>query len=190
MTMVEATINIVNVVASASSEHKIDLNALVRIFPSVEYRPKQFPGVIFRLKKPKTATLIFSSGKMVCTCARSENEARGALNNVINRLKEGGTINISKMTIKIVNIVASASLGGAIDLLQLYESARGMGERIIYEPEQFPGLKYRMNNPRAVILVFTSGKLVCTGTRKEETAYQAVNNLHQKLEEENLIYYA
>ena len=189
MTVVEATVNIVNVVASASLEHKIDLNALVRIFPSVEYRPRQFPGVIFRIKKPKTATLIFSSGKMVCTGARSENEARSALNNVLSRLKEGGMIILGELTIQIVNIVASASLGGAIDLVQLYESARGMGGRIIYEPEQFPGLIYRMNNPRAVILIFASGKLVCTGTRKEETAYQAVNNLHQKLEEENLIYY-
>lgn len=189
MTMVEAIVNIVNVVASAALTHGIDLNALVSAFPSVEYRPKRFPGVIFRLKRPKTTTLIFGSGKMVCTGARSVNEARGALRKVIGSLKKGGMIIRDKMTIKIVNIVASASLGGVIDLVQLYESERGMGGRIIYEPEQFPGLIYRMNNPRAVILVFASGKLVCTGARKEEDVYQAVNRFHQKLEEENLIYY-
>jgi len=189
MTIVTATINIVNVVASAALEHNIDLNALVRIFPNVEYRPRQFPGVIFRLKKPKTATLIFGSGKMVCTGAKSENKAKEALERVIGRLKDGGMNILGKMTIKIVNIVASASLGGTIDLVQLYEFERGMGGRIIYEPEQFPGLIYRMNDPRAVILIFASGKLVCTGARQEEDAYKAVNKLHQKLEDENLIFY-
>lgn len=190
MPRVETTIKIVNVVASGTLEHKINLNAVVTAFPSAEYNPEQFPGVIFRLKKPKTATLIFGSGKMVCTGARSEKEAKGALRKVIGRLKKGGIPIKGEMTIKIENIVASASLGGAIDLVQLYETERRMGGRIIYEPEQFPGLMYRMTNPKAVILLFSSGKLVCTGARREEDAYEAVDKLRQKLEEKNLIYCA
>jgi len=64
-----------------------------------------------------------------------------------------------------------------------------MRGRIVYEPEQFPGLIYRMEVPRAVFLIFSSGKLVCTGARKEEDVHQAVMELHQKLEQKNLIHH-
>ena len=76
---VKATLSIENVVASATLNQKVDLNAVVKGYPGVEYRPEQFPGLVFRLKRPKTATLIFSSGKMVCTGAKSEKEARRAV---------------------------------------------------------------------------------------------------------------
>jgi len=89
--------------------------------------------------------------------------------------------------VKIENAVATASLDGAVDLLQLYESETRMRGRITYEPEQFPGLIYRMNDPKVVILLFASGKLVCTGARKEGDVHQAVDNLRQKLEKNDLI---
>lgn len=182
---VKATINIENVVASATLKQRVDLNAVVKGYPGVEYRPEQFPGLVFRLKRPKTATLIFNSGKMVCTGAKSEKEARRAVMRVIKELKRSGIIIISKPDLKIQNIVASASLGGMIDL---EKSAYSLG-RTMYEPEQFPGLIYRMDDPKVVILLFASGKLVCTGAKKEEDVYTAVNKLHQRLETEKLIYY-
>jgi transcription initiation factor TFIID TATA-box-binding protein len=55
------------------------------------------------------------------------------------------------------------------------------------EPEQFPSLIYRMDNPKVVILLFANGKIVCTGATKEEDVYEAVNNLHQELEKNDLI---
>jgi len=180
-----ATVNIENVVASAILNQKIDLNSVVKAFPSVEYRPEQFPGLVFRLKKPKTATLIFSSGKMVCTGAKSENQAKKAVRRVVQDLKENGILITGKAEIQVQNIVASASLGGRIDL---EKSAYGLG-RTMYEPEQFPGLIYRMDEPKVVILLFASGKLVCTGAKKEEEVFTAVNKLHQNLEDEQLIYY-
>lgn len=64
-----------------------------------------------------------------------------------------------------------------------------MRGRITYEPEQFPGLVYRMNDPKVVILLFASGKLVCTGARKEGDVHRAVDNLRQKLEKNDLIYF-
>ena len=79
MPKVKATLSVENVVASATLNQKVDLNAVVKGYPGVEYRPEQFPGLVFRLKRPKTATLIFSSGKMVCTGAKSEKEARRAV---------------------------------------------------------------------------------------------------------------
>ena len=185
MPKVEATIRIENVVASATLKQRVDLNAVVKGYPGVEYRPEQFPGLVFRLKRPKTATLIFNSGKMVCTGAKSEKEARRAVMRVIKELKKSGIIIISKPELKIQNIVASASLGGMIDL----EKAAYTLEKTMYEPEQFPGLIYRMAEPKVVILLFASGKLVCTGAKREQDVFEAVGKLHKELEEKELIFY-
>ena len=181
----KAIIKIENVVASVTLNQKVDLNAVVKSYPEVQYRPEQFPGLVFRLKRPKTATLIFNSGKMVCTGAKSEKEARRAVMKVIKELKKGGIIIISKPELKIQNIFASASLGGMIDL----EKAAYTLGKSMYEPEQFPGLIYRMDEPKVVILLFASGKLVCTGAKKEQDVYDAVYKLHGILEEQNLIVY-
>jgi transcription initiation factor TFIID TATA-box-binding protein len=122
---------------------------------------------------------------MVCTGAKSEKEAKRAVMKVIRELKKGGIIIISKPELKIQNIVASASLGGMIDL----EKAAYTLGKTMYEPEQFPGLIYRMDNPKVVILLFASGKLVCTGAKREQDVYDAVHKLHEMLEEKELIFY-
>ncbi len=181
MPKTKATIEIQNVVTAATLNQKIDLNAVVKGFPGVEYRPEQFPGLVFRLKKPKTATLLFSSGKMVCTGAKSEKESHRAVMHVIGELKKNGIIITGKPELKTVNIVASANIGGKIELER---SAYELG-RTMYEPEQFPGLIYRMDDPKVVILLFASGRLVCTGAKREEDVYLAVNKLHQQLEDQN-----
>ena len=185
MPKTEAIIKIQNVVAAATLNQKVDLNAIVKGYPGVEYRPEQFPGLVFKLKRPKTATLIFSSGKMVCTGAKSEKESRRAVMTVVKELKKGGIIIISKPVFKVVNMVASVSLGGRVDL----ELAVGALRKTMYEPEQFPGLIYRMEEPKVVILIFASGNLVCTGAKKEQDVYDAVHKLHESLEEQNLIFY-
>jgi transcription initiation factor TFIID TATA-box-binding protein len=185
MSKSKATITIQNVVASATLNQRVDLNAVVKGYPGVEYRPEQFPGLVFRLKRPKTATLIFSSGKMVCTGAKSEKEARRAVLTVVKELKKGGIIIIRKPELRVVNIVASAGLGGKIDL----EKAVSTLGKTMYEPEQFPGLIYRMDEPKVVILLFASGNLVCTGAKREQDVYDAVHKLHGILEEQQLIFY-
>ncbi len=185
MPKVKAVISIENVVASATMNQKVDLNAVVKGYPGVEYRPEQFPGLVFRIKRPKTATLIFSSGKMVCTGAKSEKEARRAVMKVVKELKKGGIIIIGKPELKIQNIVASGGLGGMIDL----EKAAYTLDHAMYEPEQFPGLIYRMTEPKVVVLLFASGKLVCTGAKQEQDVYVSVEKLHTLLEETNLIFY-
>ena len=185
MPKTEAIINIQNIVATGTMNQKIDLNAVVKGYPGVEYHPEQFPGLVFRLKRPKTATLIFSSGKMVCTGARSGKESRTAILKVVKELKKGGVIILSKPDVKVVNVVASAILGGKVDLEKTVVTVR----RTMYEPEQFPGLIYRMDKPKVVILIFASGSLVITGAKKEQDVYDAVHKLHEILEEQNLIFY-
>jgi transcription initiation factor TFIID TATA-box-binding protein len=157
----------------------------VEKFPHTEYSPRVVPGLVFRLQKPKTATLIFETGKMVCTGAKSEKEAVHAVNKVTNELRSKGIQIASKPEIHVQNIVASAELGGEIDL----ENVVYKLERVMYEPEQFPGAVFRMDIPKVVFLIFSAGKLVCVGAKKEEEVYEAVNKIQGILEERNLIFY-
>ena len=180
-----ATVSIQNVVASASVDQRFDLNAITKNFLDVEYHPGVFPGLVFRLKDPKTATLIFSSGKMVCTGAKSEGLARRAVKDVVRRLREGGVPVKGEAEVTIQNIVASANLGGKIDL----EEAATQLPKSMYEPEQFPGIFHRMSDPKTVILIFSSGKLVCTGAKREGEVYRAVESLHATLEQKGLMTY-
>ena len=185
MPQTKAIVSIENVVASASINQRVDLDQITKNFVDVEYHPDQFPGLVFRLKTPKTATLIFSSGKMVCTGGKSEDQSRKAVQEVVRRLKKGGIPIKNEAEIEIQNIVASASLGGKIDL----EKAARQLPKSMYEPEQFPGLIHRMPDPKTVILLFSSGKLVCTGAKREGEVYRAVNNLHVMLEQKELMVY-
>ena len=178
-----ASIRIVNVVATGTLDQRVDLNAIVRWNPGVEYRPEKFPGLVFRLKRPKTAILIFSTGKMVCIGAKSEKEAVKAIKKVVRELKTSGIIISGKPEIKIVNMVATANLFGRI---KLEDCIYSLG-KTMYEPEQFSGLIYRMDEPKVVILLFISGKLVCTGATKEEDVYKAVAKLHKQLKEKELL---
>ena len=150
MTQTKPVIAIVNVVASATIDQKLDLVEITKKFPDVEYHPEQFPGAVFRLKNPKTATLLFSSGKMVCTGAKSQELAETAVANVVKILRKG-KIKIKKdAVVSIQNIVYSINLGGKVNLEQ---EARTL-PRSMYETEQFPGLILRMLDPKTVILIF------------------------------------
>jgi transcription initiation factor TFIID TATA-box-binding protein len=163
----------------------MDLNETTGIFPDVEYPPDQFPGAVFRLKTPKTATLLFSTGKMVCTGSKSEEMARKAVKTVVQKLRKE-KIRIKKdAVVTVQNIVSSINLGGKVHL----ERAARTLPRSMYEPEQFPGLIHRMLDPKTVILIFASGKLVCTGAKKESDVYRSVHNLHALLEEKELMLY-
>jgi transcription initiation factor TFIID TATA-box-binding protein len=185
MPQTKPIVSIENVVASATVDQKMDLNDITKKFPDVEYHPDQFPGLVFRLKSPKTATLIFTSGKMVCTGAKSEQMSKNAVKTVVEKLRKGNIKVKKNAVVTIQNIVASINLGGKIHLEQ---AARKL-PRSMYEPEQFPGLIHRMLDPKTVILLFASGKLVCTGAKKEDDVYRSVNNLHVVLEEKELMVY-
>ena len=172
-------------VSSASTGQKIDLDLIVKTFRNVEYRPEQFPGLVFRLDSPKTAILIFGSGKMVCTGAKSEEQSRQAVINTVKKLRASRIIVEDKPDIQVQNIVASANLGGAVDL----EKSAFLLGRTMYEPEQFPGLIYRMDDPHVVILLFASGKLVVAGAKRESDVFNAVTKLRERLESDKVIFY-
>jgi len=182
--LVDLDISIENVVATASLDQDMDLPAIMKAFRNVEYRPKRFPGLVFRLKRPKTTTLIFRTGKMVCTGAKSEKMARSAVRKVVRELKNSGIIILHSPTVEIQNMVASANLHGKVDL----EAASDIMENVMYEPEQFPGLIYQMRVPKVVILVFASGKLVCTGAKSAGMVDEAISKLHGLLVDYDLLF--
>jgi len=177
-------VEIQNVVAVATLGQKMDLLAILKVFRNAKYRPKKFPGLVFKLKRPKTATLIFNSGKMVCTGAKSEKLAHSAIRKVVRELKKAGFIIRGNPKIKIVNMVGTADIGSKVDL----EVASDILDNTMYEPEQFPGMTYRMKEPKVVLLIFSSGKLVITGSKREDQIHEAVEKIISILTEYELVY--
>ena len=179
------TVEIVNVVASTGIGQEINLKQATLALDGADYDPKRFPGLVYRTKEPKTAALIFRSGKIVCTGAKSIDDVYKGLEKVFQSLRNIGIDVQGTPEIKVQNIVASADLHSVLNLNAI---ATGLGlENIEYEPEQFPGLVYRLSDPKVVILLFGSGKLVVTGGKKPEDMANAVDRIVEELNSLSLL---
>lgn len=179
-------IEVENIVASTAFADKLDLDMIAQNLENAEYEPEQFPGLVYRLKEPKTATLLFRSGKANCTGAKTIEDVKRTVEIIAKKLKEMGIKVYEKPEIVIQNIVAISDLGTE---LNLNDVAMGLGlENVEYEPEQFPGLVYRLKEPRVAMLLFGSGKIVCTGARKVEDVARAVDKLAAELSSLGLLY--
>ncbi len=170
-----------NVVASASLGTELDLQSLAVSLDGADYEPEQFPGLIYRVKEPKTATLLFRSGKVVCTGAKSLEQVKMAIDKVMTQIRKAGVVLNSEPEITVQNIVASSDLGQKINL-NIIAITLGL-EHVEYEPEQFPGLVYRLDEPKVVLLLFGSGKLVCAGARVPQDIEAAVDKITKELRE-------
>jgi transcription initiation factor TFIID TATA-box-binding protein len=171
--MVKKEYKIQNIVASTSLEHDIPLIKLAEALPNTEYNPEQFPGLVMRIREPKTSALIFSSGKVVCTGAKSMSKVKESIKGIIKNVEKIGIKIKVVPIIKVQNMVASGAIGMALNLNELAMKL----ENTEYEPEQFPGLVYKLDGTRATFLLFSNGKIVCTGTRSEAKLREAVDKL-------------
>ena len=179
-------VKVENIVASTIFAEKLDLDVIATSLEEAEYEPEQFPGLVYRLKNPKTATLLFRSGKANCTGAKNLEDVRKTVDIIADKLKKLGVKVHKDLDIVVQNMVATADLGGE---LNLDEVAVAFGlENVEYEPEQFPGLVYRVKVPKVVMLLFGSGKIVCTGGRNTEDVSIAVQNLSEKLNSMGLLH--
>ncbi len=160
-----------NVVASTSLTQSLDLIALSKVLNS-NYIPERFPGLIYRDKRSKATLMIFDSGKIVCTGAKSENKARKAILHLINELKINGIIILNPAKIEIKNIVAVTELNIKLNLETLAEKLKGA----IYEPDQFPALIYKIED-LCITLIFSNGKVICVGGKKEAFIKKALEKL-------------
>ena len=179
-------VKIENIVASTKFAEKLDLDMIAQSLEEAEYEPEQFPGLVYRLKDPKTATLLFRSGAANCTGAKTIEDVHKTVDIISEKLKKLGVKVHKNLEIIVQNMVATADLGGD---LNLDEVAVAFGlENVEYEPEQFPGLVYRVKEPKVVMLLFGSGKIVCTGGRKTEDVSTAVEDLSEKLSSMGLLH--
>ena len=151
-----------NIVLSVTYEDtEFDLEKVLRSLDGTVYKPKRFPGVVYKSENPRASFLIFSSGKMICAGARSMNDANQAIRKLTRKLREAHIKVKTEPKAKVQNIVASVNFGRKFDLEHIFSSF----ENTEYEPEVFPGLVFRLEDPKAVLLLFVSGKGVCAGTK-------------------------
>lgn len=147
----------------------------------VRHEPKQFPGLILKLRlKVRASSLIFNSGKLVITGAKDEEALNKAGEVIVDLLRECGIKIDNPSPVEVQNIVASAELNGIVNLEKV---ATLGGYNVFYEPEIFPGLIYKMREPEVVLLVFKSGKAVCTGAESREDISQALKKIDKTIKE-------
>jgi len=181
----EDSLKIENIVASAKVTDHLDLPFIASRLEGAEYDKKRFPGVVVRIKDPKIAALIFNSGKVVLTGAKSLDILDRGLALLSDMLRGLGVEIDGTPTYKVQNIVTSADLGSTINLNKI---AVGFNlNKIEYEPEQFPGLVYRLDDPKVVLLLFGSGKLIITGGKQAQDAERAVQRIMSDLQGLGLI---
>lgn len=183
--MTKYNLKIENVVASTKLADELDLIKMESEFEGAEYNKKKFPGLVYRVKDPKAAFLIFTSGKIVCTGAKTVDNVYKVIDDLSKKMRGYEITTYDTPDIVIQNIVASADLKAVLNLNAI---AVGLGlENVEYEPEQFPGLVYRTNIPKVVVLIFSSGKLVVTGGKTPEDCLNGVEVVKQQLDNMGLL---
>jgi transcription initiation factor TFIID TATA-box-binding protein len=173
------SLKIENIVASGVIAESIDLVELSNKVENCELHKKRFPGAVYHIADPKMASLIFSSGKIVLTGARNQKALTDGLAIIVKSLKEAGIEPLKEPKVAITNMVCSYNLGKYINLNRLTIILNV--ENIEYEPEQFPGLVYRVKDPKIVALIFSSGKIILTGGKNLEDIKKGIDVLEQKL---------
>jgi transcription initiation factor TFIID TATA-box-binding protein len=180
-----ATLEVQNVVASSRIDQELDLQSVAMDFHGADYDPEHFPGLIYRVEEPRGTVLLFRSGKIVATGIESSEAVERVLATVFAELGDLGLDVPTEPAITIQNIVADADFGQQLNLNAI---AIGLGLDIVeYEPEQFPGLVYRVEDPSVVLLLFGSGKLVVTGATTREEAEHAIDVVESRLDDLGLL---
>jgi len=155
---------------------EFNLNKLVRSLDGARYDPERFPGIAYKSEDSPASFLIFASGKMNCVGARSMADAKLAIKKLTRKIREAHIKVKTEPKVKVQNIVASVNFGRKFDL----EHIASRFENTEYEPEVFPGLVFRLEDPKAVLLLFVSGKGVCAGVnsmRDVKKAAQKINRI-------------
>ena len=171
-------ISIENVVASGSVEHEVNLDRVVEAYPEA-HRTRGFPAVVLKFKRHgiKASVLVFKNGRLICSGARSVEDALKTLKKTVNILRAAG-IKTGKFEAKIENIVASCSLELEYSMDEIAETL----PYSVYEPDYFPGIVHKMDDPKTAVLIFPHGKAIFAGLKTEEEVYKAAKNLKENIE--------
>ncbi len=174
----EFDVKIQNIVAFTSLGKPVKLSTLLERVEGTEWQPETFPGLIYRMNNPRATALIFSQGKIVCTGTKSLEDLDIAMHKIVDKIREVGIEMPKKFGIKVENMVASSKIKAKLNLEKIALAL----ENSEYEPEQFPGLVYRITDPRVAFLLFSSGRIICTGAQNVESIHAALHKFKKNLE--------
>ena len=178
-------ITIENIVTTTQLKTELNIEQLARNIKDSTYDPNEFPGLIIKYKLPKTVAIIFSNGKIISTGAKNLDDSEDIINNTIKKIQEFENIILPKTELKIQNIVASYEFGKKLNLSSI--SKKLMFENIEFFPDQFLGLIYKNRNPDTTLIIFESGKIICTGAENFDDIYSSINLLKDKLTSINVL---
>mmetsp|Transcript_16264 Transcript_16264/g.15599 ORF Transcript_16264/g.15599 Transcript_16264/m.15599 type:complete len:226 (+) Transcript_16264:97-774(+) len=170
-------IKLQNIVSTVTLGVRLDLDKITSTARNAEYNPKRFQAVIVRIREPKTTALIFASGKMIITGAKTVTDSRNAALKFTAIIQKVGFPATFK-DFKVQNLTATCDAGFPIRLEGLIYAHSTCAT---YEPELFPGLVYRMVEPKVSLLIFVSGKIVLTGAKTVEQLTSAFSNIYPHL---------
>ena len=174
------SLKIENIVAYGVIADEINLAEIAEKIDGCELNTKRFPGAVYRIDDPRMASLIFSSGKVVLTGIRNESALQDGLEIILKSLKEAGVKTLDVPKVAVTNIVCSYDIGKFINLNRVVATLSL--EAIEYEPEQFPGLVYRIKDPKIVALLFSSGKIILTGGKNLDDVRRGLDFLEERLD--------
>jgi len=172
--MVGVKTQVQNIVLSVTYEGvEFNLEKLAKSLDGARYDPEVFPGIAYKSEDPPASFLIFASGKMNCVGARSMTDAKLAIKKLTKKLRKARIKVKSEPKVEVQNIVASFDFGREFDLERIARSY----ENTEYEPEVFPGLVFRLDDPKVVVLLFVSGKGVCAGAKGMKDIQRAAQKI-------------
>ncbi|UCF49475.1 MAG: TATA-box-binding protein [Thermoplasmatales archaeon] len=173
------SIKIENIIAYAQLSESFDIENLAEKLPEFYYNPDDFVGLTFKLEDPKTAILLLPNGRAICTGAISIEEVETSILKVIEKITNAGIKINTKPGLEIQNIIVSTNVYKELNLDSISKGL--LLKNINYEPDQFPGLIYNIDEIGALLLIFSSGKIVCSGTKNFEDAYKGIEMMIEKL---------
>ena len=174
-----------NIVTSTYIGTDLDLETIAEVLEGATYIPETFPCLIYRLKDHKPVTLLFRSGKTICTGAKSMDEVHTVIKSIIEKLTNAEIVVNNEYNILVRNMIASFDYGTEINL-----NAVGVTlgtEKVEYAPKEFPGLIYHIPDTPIELLLFTSGKLVCTGGTNRMDIDTAIDKITDELNTAGLL---
>lgn len=167
------SIMVENVIVSARFPHGLDLEAIAGVLPGSRRQSRKFPGLVYRFARPAATILMFSSGSAICTGGKTEGEARLAVKKLVETLKEKG-LSIAEPEVSVENVVVSTNIRRRLNLERLAPAMH-----LSYEPERFPGGVFKKEGK--TFLLFSSGRIICVGSKTLTEAREALEKLAQEL---------
>jgi transcription initiation factor TFIID TATA-box-binding protein len=174
-----ADMKIENIIAYAQIADNLDIMKLSESSTDFKYNPDEFNGLTLKFDFPKTAILILTTGKAICTGATNMNEVETSFKRLINKIKNVGLEIKAKPIIETQNVIVSTDLEKDLNLSSISKGL--LLENVSYEPDKFPGLIYKIDDFGAILVLFSSGKIVCTGGKNMDNASKAIKMMKVKL---------